>query len=1484
MFRDERITGAVPHGWSIDEIIGQMVVEHAIHPGIIPALRVSVWSEIAKTETFIPYEQWKRVRPKPGCSLRVHAVPMGGGGGGGKSPVKMIAMLAIMVVAAVVTAGVGAALIGAASTAGGSFAVGGVVLAAGEVGMVGLTFAGTVVATMAGAAVSMIGNALINAVIPTSSGANRSEGLTTDYGSSVSSPTYSIMGVRNRANPFGVVPKLYGRRRVYPMLAANTYTETVGTNQYFRALFCFGYGPLQIDDIRIGDTPISEFAGVEYEVRQGYDNDARTTLFTRSVHEESLSVELANGGGSVVTAVNSDLAQGVGTWRTVIAREIADALEVIVRFPSGLKSTVTFEVELDEGNDGSWVSLDPLVVTNDTTSAFSAIKSFNVTRGKNSVRVRRTADAADVKSTWQSLVNYTPVVEKLLENNNVGRAVIPGGAWVDQPIKDYTYKADLNIRFTSGLGPSNTVTFVVELDEGGDGSWVEIDTWVVTNDSTTDFIVTKSFNVTKGRNRFRIKRLADSTGKPSYWKSITETVEPWVVRSTSAQADEISVDVNFPRGLARITGGTKGKLTVDLSVEYSPIGQNNWISAGIISVTDSTTSSVRGSLRWSVTNGQYDVRLKRNTPDSTDDTILDKTYWGALRTITSEYPINMPGLALLAIRIKATDQLNGVIETLNAVCTSMLPVWNGSVWSSPVATRNPAWAWCDVLRGRANNVPTRDEDIDLATVLTWANACDAPAPNGTDPMWQYDAVHDKATTVDQMLRDIAAAGRARYIRRDGKESVLRDVAQTTAFQHFTPRNSWGFKSVKTFVDHPHGLKCRIINPDIGWQEDEVIVYADGYNENNADLFEQLDMLFCTNSKQAWRDGRYHMAAAKLRPALYEINTDVENFACQPGDLVYVAYDVPLWGQWQSRIQDITFDGGGQATGITLDSTVTMAAGKTYVVRIRRTADNSTLLQAVNTVVGETDTLTFTNPIAVIDIPAVDDLVLFGETNEESVRLIVKSINRGQDMSARIVMVDEAPEVHTSYTGTIPDFESHITYPASVVNSDPLPPVIREVWENEVLISTGVVSKVFVSLTTQTGGPVAADAFEVQYRIVDSDRWNVGTFVNITSDVILDDISAGLNYEIRARATSKYGKVSSWVTTTYTAIGLGLPPEDVQDFRINALDTTAYLSWSSVSDPDLSHYVIKWSSITTGANWAESQIIVQKVDTVSIIVPALSGTYLIKAVDTSGSESVNATLVTNGVSGIQGMNAITTVTEDPSFVGTYDGTRNISGGVELEALLNFDEITNIDQVNSIDFLGDDVKSFGYYYFANDLDLTSTYTSRLTAAVAVAGVNYVDKVDSWINVDQVADWDGNDLSRWSIELQVRTSDDNATWGAWQTFVVGDYKARAFQWRIKLMSSSQGLTPRVTALSVTIDMPDRLASDNDVACPTPGLTVLFAPAFKEAPSLAIAAQDMLTGDYKTLTSISQTGFTIRYYNASGTPVARTFDWVARGYGYVA
>jgi predicted phage tail protein len=66
-----------------------------------------------------------------------------------------------------------------------------------------------------------------------------------------------------------------------------------GNDQYLHCHFIVGEGPLDISDIRIGDTPIGNFLpDVEWEVREGYATDAPLTLIPDNVDETQLSILL----------------------------------------------------------------------------------------------------------------------------------------------------------------------------------------------------------------------------------------------------------------------------------------------------------------------------------------------------------------------------------------------------------------------------------------------------------------------------------------------------------------------------------------------------------------------------------------------------------------------------------------------------------------------------------------------------------------------------------------------------------------------------------------------------------------------------------------------------------------------------------------------------------------------------------------------------------------------------------------------------------------------------------------------------------------------------------------------------------------------------------------------------------------------------------------------------------------------------------------
>ena len=60
----------------------------------------------------------------------------------------------------------------------------------------------------------------------------------------------------------------------------------------------------------------------------------------------------------------------------------------------------------------------------------------------------------------------------------------------------------------------------------------------------------------------------------------------------------------------------------------------------------------------------------------------------------------------------------------------------------------------------------------------------------------------------------------------------------------------------------------------------------------------------------------------------------------------------------------------------------------------------------------------------------------------------------------------------------------------------------------------------------------------------------------------------------------------------------------------------------------------------------------------------------------------------------------------------------------------------------------------------------------------------------------------------------------------------------------------------------------------------TVTYPVAYKQAPALAFAIDNMASGDKYDVTSKTATSFVITFRNSSGSAVSRTFDYIAKGF----
>ena len=417
-----------------------------------------------------------------------------------------------------------------------------------------------------------------------------------------------------------------------------------------------------------------------------------------------------------------------------------------------------------------------------------------------------------------------------------------------------------------------------------------------------------------------------------------------------------------------------------------------------------------------------------------------------------------------------------------------------------------------------------------------------------------------------------------------------------------------------------------------------------------------------------------------------------------------------------------------------------------------------------------------------------------------------------------------------------------------------------------------------------------DFYQVEYKLSTDSNFIIYAQGSGLNHRVLNVIDQKI-YNVRVKAVNSFGVSSSYVSATRTIVGAIEPPSDVEDFACNVVGQEAHLGWTQISDLDLAFYSLRYSEETDGtADWQNSVALVEKVSrpATSISVPARAGTYLIKAVDKLGNFSSNATAVISNVTSTLNFNAVATQSEHPSFSGTLTNTVITDDAIELDSSELFDSASGDFDDETTRFFDSgvanaDFLSSGNYQFADVIDIGAKHTARITASLTQTSDNPDDLFDNRSGDfdDAKSNFDGDTPANANAHIEIATSDDNSTYTSFQNFVIGDYTARYFKFRVVLISRDNASTPRVTAVSVTIDMPDRIFSGNDISSGAGTKTVTFTNPFKTVNyAVGITGQGMATGDFFLVESKTINGFNVTFKNSGGSAISKTFDFIAKGF----
>jgi hypothetical protein len=1226
-FDRRRVDHAFPEGMTIAEML--------LASGF--AAREWAFLKVYAGDHEIPRANWRLVRPKAGAPMVVTVAPQGGGRG----ILAIVATIAIVAFAAWAAPAIAssAGLVGAEG-AGAAFVTG--------------STGAKIVTGLIGGVITAVGGLITSALIPPPSPAAPAAFGGFGGGSSLSSPTYQITGVQNRLNPYGAIPRVFGERRMFPVLGARAYSETQGDKRYFRVLLIAGYGPLSLDEIRIGNTPIEAFSNVEIEIREGWPDDPPRALFTRRVSETQLSVALTQAAG----------------WRT-----------------------------------------------------------------------QRT------------------------ETNAVSGSL------------DIAFDRGLTYYNSAGGTDPRTVAFEAEY------------------------------------------RLASSSGA---WSPIA-----W-------------------------DGGS----------------DEGFATAGQVSIAANSTSAVRRGGRFTFpAAGEYDIRIRRTTADSSDARTVTQSTWSALRSIRADSPLNMAGLATIALRIEAYEQLNNQLQEISCRARSWHRVWNGATWSW-ARTRVPAWHCVDLLTRRGTMTLLPDSRIDAAGFKAWADAGAARAVAGL-PEWTFDGVIEGGI-VGEAFATIAAHGRARPgFSPDGKYSVVRDVPQSVPALHITPRNSFGYRGRRDLKDLPHALRVRFSDPAIDYQENERIVCADGWTEETAEEFDTLDLYGATDDDLAWAEGRYHLAVLRLRRETHEVFQDNEALRATDGDLVMFAHDVIAVGLSQGRIVS-RIESGANTIGFALDEEIVMETGGGYALRVRR-KDGVSQVLTLTTAAGASKTATLASPLATGLAPEPGDLFLFGEAGLESMPAIVKGIEPGPDLTAKVVLLPAAPEVHDADTGTIPAFESFAT-PLPKATPQPVglflfasTPELRSMADG----TQRPRIRVRWNLPSATATLGGIDV-EIQWRQVATpeNAWSPSALTpGGAPEFWIDDVIESRPgepsfYEVRLRTIARLSTLKSdWLDETVEVFGKTAPPSDVTGFSAAANGTAAVLRWSPIADADLDGYDIRYAPAGVTA-WNSATPLSQATGATSvttIAVPPGDWTFLIRSRDNSGNLSANAATASASIGAIPvGSTNIVVATrpQAPDWLGVKTDCH-----VHWTGVL----VPNSTKLASEITLAEAAASFNPYpvavarYEAPEIDLGFDARVRSYAATSAR-----------LGAGETA---GAAIAQLEQDYRLTAG----SYDGFEPWTIGTNDLRFAKQAIELRSAD-GVAVAV-AFTPTIDAAVRSdEAGTNVSVPSGGLTVTFGRRFFNVPNVQVTAVGGAV-QQGWAESVTTTGFTLKTANGAGAATAGNANWQATG-----
>ena len=384
-------------------------------------------------------------------------------------------------------------------------------------------------------------------------------------------------------------------------------------------------------------------------------------------------------------------------------------------------------------------------------------------------------------------------------------------------------------------------------------------------------------------------------------------------------------------------------------------------------------------------------------------------------SLVNRTPCQRPETALIGLRSKGQS-----VRNVTCLAKGYAMDWDGSAWATPVLTENPAVHYRQVLYDALTYAGVDTDLIDSDAFVSWRTVC-------ADRGYKVSLAMAGGSLRDALF-DIAAAGFARPVFSD-KFSIdwFRDRSAELPVQTFSPRNCDDVAIRIASPEIPIGIRAKFQNAALDYRDDEMEV--NNLNPVNFSGYEVVEYRSFADADLVRQRATFDLLQKTYQGRrLWAIDAPIEGFVCERGDLVGVITDLVDNDQSGTRIRKM-LDGSnftidqvlpGQSTESLFDVDNIFAVDDIFVEGEETLALISTPAGTVETKVVAAEMTPDGNEIRVADDLSSDDYALgdltgahivIGRASRLMNRCVVAEIERLSEERARLVLLDEAPEIY-----------------------------------------------------------------------------------------------------------------------------------------------------------------------------------------------------------------------------------------------------------------------------------------------------------------------------------------------------------------------------------------------------------------------------------------------------------------------------------------